>query len=133
MATTTAATGAARTTAATTGVARHRGSPGGIVLVVGIFWAQFLYSPERHNRRKLWKQRAINIVAFLICVFGALALFHSMTGAFNDSWVWPFNTPGWHVPMAPMKEGRWLGPLITSTAPGEPGGTPGRRSAHGCR
>jgi len=42
----------------------------------------------------------IKAIVFLICVFGGLGLFQAMTGAFNDSWLWPFDTPGWHVPMS---------------------------------
>lgn len=69
----------------------------GIVIMGTVFWAFFFHHKEGDSRRKRIVRRVIWIV---VMVFILLAQFQAFTGALNDSWVWPFNTPSWHVKMA---------------------------------
>jgi magnesium-transporting ATPase (P-type) len=70
-----------------------------LLLAVMIFWAMF-YDPRRLKGRAGWKPRVIKVIYWLVSIFVGLAVFHSFTGFFNDTWIWPFNTPRWHIPMS---------------------------------
>lgn len=69
----------------------------GTLTYVAVIWAMFFRHKPEHSRRRRIVRRTIWVAVMTVICLGT---FQAITGAFNDSWVWPFNTPLFHVPMS---------------------------------